>query len=294
MAYVTANGVKLWVEEAGDGPPLVFLHEFGGDVRVWRNQIAHFRNAYRCVAYNSRGYPPSDVPESEDAYGQDIAFADLLGLLDALAIDAAHLVGLSMGAYTALRFALLHPKRVLSVVAASGGSGSYKPTREHFLQETRAVADTFLASDSLANAVLYDGPTRIQLKRKNSEAWQEYAGNFAGFSPKGAGYTLRRVQAGRPSLYDFEAELRAATAPTLLMVGDEDELVIETNVFLKRTMPLAGLLMLPKTGHLLNLEEPDAFNAAIADFHAAIAAGNWPARDPASQAASAFLPEDGS
>ncbi|MHC4431331.1 MAG: alpha/beta fold hydrolase [Planctomycetota bacterium] len=292
MPHHSINGVDLWIVEEGSGPPLVFVHEFGGDHRVWREQIEHFRDRYRCVAYNARGYSPSDVPDDEYAYGVEIALADLLGVLDALEIDKAHLVGLSMGAYNILRFALDHPERVLTVSAASGGSGSYPPTRDHFLAETSAVADQFLASEKLADTGLFDGPTRIQLKAKRPEIWKEGADYFAGFSPKGAGYTLRRVQVERPSLYDFEAELGALAVPVLLMIGDEDELVIETNVFLKRAMPMAGLLVLPKSGHLINLEDPDIFNRAIDEFHAAVADGNWPSRPSGSTAANAYNPEE--
>jgi pimeloyl-ACP methyl ester carboxylesterase len=292
MAHHSINGVDMWIEEAGSGPALVFVHEFGGDHRMWREQITHFRGRYRCVAYNARGYPPSDVPDDENAYGVKIAVADLLGVLDALEIDKTHLVGLSMGAYNILRFALDHPDRVLSIAAASGGSGSYKPARDHFIEETSVVADQFLASETLADAGLFDGPTRIQLKAKRPDIWQESAGYFAGFSPKGAGYTLRKVQTERPSLYDFEAELAASTVPALLMIGDEDELVIETNVFLKRAMPLAGLLVLPKSGHLINLEDPSVFNRAIDEFHAAVAVNAWPSRPPSSTASNAYKPQE--
>ena len=107
----------------------------------------------------------------------------------------------------------------------------------------------------------------------------------------GSAYTLRRVQAGRPSLYYFEAELKAMTTPTLLMVGDEDEPCIDTNVFLKRAMPSAGLVTFPKSGHLINLEYPATFNAAIDDFLAAVADGRWPRRDGSTTGASAYLSE---
>lgn len=292
MAHFDINGVRLWVEDEGEGPPLVFVHEFGGDHRVWREQIDHFRDRYRCITYNARGYPPSDVPDDKDAYGQQIALDDLLGILDALEIDKAHLVGLSMGAYNILRFALDHPDRVLSLTAASGGSGSYPPTREQFVKESRMVAEMYLASETLAGSGMFDGPTRIQLKAKRPDIWQEGADYFAGFSPKGAGYTLRQVQCERPSLYDFEAGLTALKVPTLLMIGDEDELVIDTNVFLKRTMPLSGLLVLPKSGHLVNVEDPVVFNRAVDDFLAAIEAGQWPTRPAGSTSANVYTPEE--
>ncbi len=294
MALREINGVRLWVEEHGDGPPLVFVHEFGGDHRSWRTQVDHFRSRFRCVTYGARGYPPSDVPDDENAYGQDIATADLLGLLDALEIERAHLVGLSMGAYTCLRFVMAHPERTQTVVAASGGSGSYPPGREAFLVETRALADTMLAQGNMDFPGFASSATRIQLKLKNPDGWQEFADHFAEHSAKGSAYTLRRVQAGRPSLYDFADELAAVSTPVLLMIGDEDEPCIDTNVFLKRTMPAAGLVTFPKSGHLINLEDPAAFNAAVDGLHEAVARGRWPRRDTATTGTSAYLSQEDS
>lgn len=294
MAQLDINGVRLWVETEGpdDAPALVFVHEFGGDHRSWRGQVDHFRDRFRCVTYSARGYPPSDVPDEEDAYGQDIATADLLGVLDALEIDRAHLVGLSMGAYTCLRFVLAYPDRVISAVAASGGSGSFPETRDGFLAETRALADHILAENSLDLPGFASSATRIQLKLKNPEAWREFADHFAEHSPMGSAFTLRRVQAGRPSLYDFEAALGAVTTPVLLMIGDEDEPCIDTNIFLKRTMPSAGLVTFPKSGHLINLEDPAAFNAAIDAFHRDVADDRWPLRDGATTGTSAYLSQE--
>ncbi|MBO23057.1 MAG: alpha/beta hydrolase [Rhodospirillaceae bacterium] len=294
MALLDINGVRLWVETEGpgDAPALVFVHEFGGDHRSWHGQVDHFKNRFRCVTYSARGYPPSDVPYDEDAFGQDIATADLLGLLDALKIDQAHLVGLSMGAYTCLRFVMAYPDRVISAVAASGGSGSFPETRNGFLAETRALADHIIAENSLDLPGFASSATRIQLKLKNPDAWREFADHFAEHSPMGSAYTLRRVQAGRPSLYDFADALGAVTTPVLLMIGDEDEPCIDTNIFLKRTMPSAGLLMFPKTGHLINLEDPGAFNAAIENFHRDVADDRWPLRDGATTGTSAYLSQE--
>ncbi|MBO6784961.1 MAG: alpha/beta hydrolase [Alphaproteobacteria bacterium] len=291
MAHLEVNGVRLWVEEEGSGPALVFVHEFGGDHRSWRGQVDHFRERYRCVTYSARGYPPSDIPDDEDSYGQDFSTADLLGVLDALAIDRAHVVGLSMGAYTGLRFAMAHPYRIETLVAASGGSGSFPPTRELFLNETRDLADTIIAQESLDLPGFAASATRTQLKLKDPGAWQEFADHFAEHSPRGSAFTLRRVQAGRPSLYDFADDLKALSVPTLLMIGDEDEPCIDTNVFLKRTIPTSGLVVFPKSGHLINLEEPDGFNAAIDRFHRDVAEDRWPARDASTRGASAYLAE---
>ena len=103
MPQITArDGTRLYYEEAGSGSAVVFVHEYAGDYRSWEPQMRYFSRAHRCVTYSQRGYPPSDVPEQAARYGQDIARDDVLALMDALKIDKAHVVGHSMGAYTAL------------------------------------------------------------------------------------------------------------------------------------------------------------------------------------------------
>src|SRR5260370_1154213 len=98
---------------------------------------------------------------------------------------------------------------------------------------------------------------------------------------------MRGVQAARPSLYALRDELAGVRAPVLLVVGDEDEGCLEPALMLKRTIPPAGLAILPRTGHTANLEEPDVFNRAVDAFLASVARGSWPARDPRSRSASA-------
>jgi pimeloyl-ACP methyl ester carboxylesterase len=93
---------------------------------------------------------------------------------------------------------------------------------------------------------------------------------FTGHSPQGLVLTLRNYQAERPSFYDLEAQLGKLAIPTLLVIGDEDSEVIEVNLFLKRTIPNAGLWVLPRTGHSVNLEEPVAYNAMLRDFFTAV------------------------
>ena len=92
--------------------------------------------------------------------------------------------------------------------------------------------------------------------------------------------TMRGVQARRPSFWDLEAELKQMMVPTLIMVGDEDDHCLQPGIFLKKTIPACGLSVFPKTGHTLNLEEPDAFNRLLAAFFAEVEAGKWGKRDP--------------
>lgn len=292
MAYHDINGLRLWVEEEGSGPAIVFVHEFGGDHRSWRHQVNHFRDRFRCVTYSARGYPPTEVPADESNYSQNIATADLLGVLDSLEITSANIIGLSMGAYTGLRFTLDHPDRVSTLVAASGGSGSFPQSRAQFLTETRGLADMILENGNMDIPGFATSATRIQLKLKNPKLWEEFTVQFAEHSATGSAYTLRGVQARRPSLYELEDELQTLKTPILLMIGDEDEPCIDTNIFLKRTLPSAGLVTFPKAGHLINLEEPSAFNSAIENFYTAVAAGLWHLRDESTTGASSYLSED--
>ncbi len=273
-----ADGVSLYFEDTGSGPPVLFLHEYAGEAASWRGQVAALEGTYRCIVTAARGYPGSDVPENEDAYGQDIAINDAVAVLDDLDLERAHVVGLSMGAYTALRVALAHPGRVASVVAASGGAGSLPATRSAFVAEALRTAGNILADGTVPAEALASGPTRVQYRAKDPAGWAAFRDAFAGHDPIGAALTLKQVQAARPSLYEFETAFREVEIPVLLMVGDEDDPCLDVNLFLKRTIPTAGLLVFAKSGHLLNLEEPERFNRALLDFLEAVGQGKWEPR----------------
>jgi len=100
MPHITADdGVRLYYEEAGSGTPLILVHEFAGDYRSYEPQMRYFARRYRCIAYNARGYPPSDVPDNPERYSQARARDDIRAVLDGLAIARAHVAGVSMGGF---------------------------------------------------------------------------------------------------------------------------------------------------------------------------------------------------
>jgi pimeloyl-ACP methyl ester carboxylesterase len=111
MPYVEAAGAKLYFEESGYGYPIIFIHEFASDIRGWEAQVRYFSRSYRCIAYNARGYPPSDVPEDASLYRWQFAVDDIAAVMRDLKIERAHLVGLSMGGYAALQFGLRYPEK---------------------------------------------------------------------------------------------------------------------------------------------------------------------------------------
>ena len=277
------GGVGLHYEEAGEGTPVLFVHEFAGDHRSWEPQVRALARRHRCVTFAARGYPPSDVPTDPAAYSQDLAVADALAVLDHLGIERAHVVGLSMGAFCTLHLGLRHPDRTASLVVAGCGYGAHPDAREGFRAESAAVAQAFEEQGAAGIAPTYGaGPARVQFQNKDRRGWEEFVRMLAEHSSVGSALTMRGVQRERPSLYDLTGELAALEVPTLLLVGDEDEGCLEANLMLKRTIPSAGLVVLPRTGHTANLEEPELFNRFVGDFLAAVDAGRWSRRDPRS------------
>jgi pimeloyl-ACP methyl ester carboxylesterase len=282
MAYALSDdGVRLYYEAAGEGVPVVFVHEFAGDHRSWEAQMRFFSRRHRCIAYNARGYPPSGVPTAVASYSQARAAADIGAVLDAAEVEQAHVVGLSMGAFATLHFGLDQPGRALSLTIAGIGYGAEKAREAEFRTQAEAAAQGFETRGSRAFAEIYgESAARVQLQAKNPRGWREMVEWLGEHDPQGAANTMRGVQAQRPSLYDLEDRLRRLPLPTLIVAGDEDDPTLQPAIFLKRTIPASGLLVLPKTGHLINLEEPAAFNAAVAEFFAQVQAGRWLPRDP--------------
>jgi len=283
MPYLKANGVRLYYEEAGSGTPLVFVHEFAGDYRSWEPQMRAFARRYRCIAYNARGYPPSDVPKSAAKYSQDIATDDIAGVMDALAIKKAHVVGCSMGGYAALHFAIRYARRALSSTVIGAGFGSDPDKREQFLRDTDAVARRFEEQGMPAAVRDYKvGPSRVQYLNRDPRGFAEFAQQFEEHSALGSANTQRGVQGKRPTVYELEKGLRACKVPMLVVSGDEDDNCLDPGIFIKRVCMSANLLIVPATGHAVNLEEPDLFNRALLDFLTAVDTGAWRPRDPRS------------
>jgi pimeloyl-ACP methyl ester carboxylesterase len=269
----TVNGVEIAYSEVGSGFPLVWCHEFGGSMESWDHQVKYFSQRYRVITYNARGYPPSSVPGTPEAYSQDIAVNDLYGLLRHLGIDQAHIGGLSMGGSTTLLFGVRHPEMCRSLIVAAAGSGSTDP--DEFRQTWRSLAERLRSQGTAALADYASGPTRLQLKRKNPEEWQVFYDLLMRHSAEGSAFTMLGVQVGRPPLFVWEPELTDLQVPTLVLVGDEDTPCIEPALFMKRTIPNCGLGVLPQSGHAINLEEPELFNRLCTDFLSAAEAGNW-------------------
>lgn len=276
MPHARVNGVSLFYEDTGEGDPIVFAHEFADDYRSWADQVSHFAQRYRCIAYNARGFAPSEAPTALDAYSLEHSVADMAGLMRHLGINHAHIVGLSMGSMTTLNFGLRHPEMARSLVVAGTGPGDTARAKARFEAEIVVfIAD--IETKGWARVAEDYGLTddRLRLRDKNPAAYHAFQDRLAARQLDGPLQTLRRVVTGRPLLADLADELDSMAVPTLIATGDEDHVCIDTSLYLKRVLPVAGVRIFPKTGHAINLEEPERFNEMLDDFFAAVEGGRW-------------------
>ena len=283
MPFANSKGIQLYYEEAGTGFPIVFVHEFAGDLRSWEGQMRHFSRRYRCVAFNARGYPPSDVPESVSKYSQAIATDDIANVMRDLGIRKAHIIGCSMGGYATLHFGLRYAGMARSLTVIGAGYGSDPDKRPQFLRDTEVMARRLEALGTPEAITTYQvGPARVQLQNKDPRGFREFCEEFAAHSALGSANTLRGVQARRPTIYQLGRTLSRMKVPTHIISGDEDNQCLDPGVFIKRVCPAAWLTVVPATGHAVNIEEPDLFNRLTADFLALVDSGRWRPRDPRS------------
>ena len=284
MPHITArDGTRLYYEEAGSGTPVIFVHEYAGDYRTWEMQMRFFSRAHRCITYSQRGYPPSDVPTDGARYSQDIARDDVLAVMDALKIDKAHVVGHSMGAYTALHVGIHAPARCISVVAAGCGWGSSPDAKKR--EEMKALAaetGKMFAEEGIASAAAKyaDAPMRQAQKNKDPRGYAEFARMLAEHSAEGHAQTMFNLQLKRPTLWEMEAALKKFSVPLL------DHRRRRRRALHRRQRvsqahradggPVGDSALRPQRSS----EEPAAFNAALADLFAAAEAGRWLAHKP--------------
>jgi pimeloyl-ACP methyl ester carboxylesterase len=280
MGYaIAADGVRLYYEEAGTGTAIVFVHEFSGDLRSWEAQIQHFSRRYRCIAFNARGYPPSDVPKRVSAYSHRIAVEDLAAVMRHLKLRKAHIMGCSMGAQTTLHFGFTYADMAITLTTIGTGSGSNFASRD----EQRRAAETNARryeEEGLAAVLerVRKAPNRVPLARKNPRAWEDFGRRFLEHSAQGCANVQRGIQAKRPPITSLSRELRALRVPTHVVVGDQDAGALEPTFFVHRTCPAARLTVAPATGHLVNIEEPELTNRLTEQFYAEVEAGVWQPR----------------
>lgn len=274
MAIAHVNGIDLYYEETGEGAPLVWSHEFGGDHRSWELQVRYFSRRFRVITYNHRGYAPSSVPKAAADYSQDILVEDLHQLVKSLGLGPVHLGGCSMGANVARDFAIAHQDLTRSLIMVGAGAGAVN--REQFLTGQAAIAAGLDREGIAARTRNFaDVPSRATFKQKDPRGFAEFLRQANEHDAQACAHLAREVMSKRKTIFEVEPGLRALRVPTLIMVGDRDTPCVEPSLVMRDFIPHAGLLVLPACGHTPNIEEPGLFNLHVAEFLGAVEGGRW-------------------
>lgn len=264
MSNVLANGIRIWYEEQGKGPAMLWAHGLCGTLHEWDETMAFFQKRYRVIAYDARGHGHSEIPDSPEAYSQDIMVQDMRGMMDALDIPQAIVGGHSMGANVALNFALQYPTRCLGLITVGIGSGS---TNRQWYQDWH---------DKLASLAEERGTAAFLGEMKNLPAWRSALENpkigervrqeVLNNSPKAIAYTIRGVQKKRPTIFQLGSRLENLNVETLIVLSEFDTLVIECSRFMAQCMPRATLELIPAKSHWVHLESPQIFLEVVERF----------------------------
>jgi len=266
MPHAHVDDISIFYDETGHGPPVIFAHAYLGRTDVWAGQRLALAGRYRVIAYDARGHGRTDSPHDRDAYSLSRAVDDVIGLMDALDIERAHVCGLSMGAETMLHVLLRYPDRVQTATLADIGTGSDDPIA--FRTYCSDLADSFLEHGTAWTFEhrLSQDEFVLGLSRKREKALDGLKALVESQDPKGLAYCLYGVISDRPSIYSLEPELRAVDRPVLVITGALDTTVTGPAGFLARIIPGAQAVVIPDVGHVTNIQAPGPFNRALLAF----------------------------
>lgn len=243
----------LFYEVSGSGEPVVFIHAFSVDRRMWEPQVAVFQNRFKVVRFDVRGHGKSVAP-GEPYWG----YEDLREVLDTLGIARATLVGVSAGSELAINFAIAYPDRVTRLVLGAPGLGGYAvPSLPWF----RPVFEAAAAGDPERAAKLW-AETPIMAMRRNLAATATVTSLVMDNSRL---WTYKRTE--QPLSPLAVKRLAEINCPVLVIVGDQDlPHIKEIAGLLVQEIARAKLVSVPDAGHMVNLDAPEPFNDAVAAF----------------------------
>jgi pimeloyl-ACP methyl ester carboxylesterase len=269
----SASGIKriqigdlaVAVSAAGKGPPVVLLHGLGCGRRMWFHQILALQDRFRVIAYDQRGHGLTDAPAIATEYSAAYLARDLVGVLDALKIERAAIVGFSLGGGPALALAASKPERVSRLVLADVGAGADDPVKiEGMVRRWVKLIDQG-AADELVCEMLRSELFKIYARR-NNRSLEHMAALIRATPLNGLRFTLSEVLAKRKSLFRLTDVLKAVRAPTLVVVGQHDYVCSKASKLIAQTIPNAALRIIEDSGHISPLEQPAAFTTALVEF----------------------------
>lgn len=248
MAKFTRDGVSLYYEVHGSGPPLLLTHGFSATSQMWRGQIEALAKDHMLILWDMRGHGRSDYPGDQAAYSEAATVADMAALLDHLGLKTAIVGGLSLGGYMSLAFYKAHPERVRALLIIDTGPGFRKDeARDAWNANAVRTAEDFEAN----------GLERLQ--RASPEMRSSTHRSAVGLAKAARGMMTQRNG-------DVLNSLPAIKVPALVLVGSEDKPFLAAADYMAAKIPGAEKVVIEGAGHAANIDRPAAFNAAVAGF----------------------------
>ncbi len=256
MPTVQSNGVDLYYEVSGKGQPLVFVNGLGSSTRDWEFQVPEFCKTYRVVTFDLRGQGRSGKPEGPYQISQFAA--DLAGLLRALHIEAAHVVGISLGGGVALQFAIDYPALAKTLTIVNSGpsmGGTPEQARQEIERRTGIVQQVGMGAMGQAlSGALFPKPEHAALRAAFVERWAEN-------DPRAYVETMRSMLG-----WDVTGKLGSIHCPVLVIAADQDYTPVAAKEAYVGLLPDARLVVISDARHATPMERPAEFNAALAEF----------------------------
>jgi pimeloyl-ACP methyl ester carboxylesterase len=262
---IQVGNLDVVVTDVGAGSPVVLLHGLACGRRVWFHQVRALRNRFRVIAYDQRGHGQTDAPSVATEYSAAHLTRDLVGVLDALEIERAAIVGFSLGGGPALALAASKPERVSGLVLADVGAGADDPVKIESMARQWGALIAQGRVDDLVCEMLRSEFFKVYAGR-NLRRRDHMAALIRATPIDGLRFTLSEVLAKRKSLFRLTEPMKSVRVPTLVLVGEYDYVCSKGVRLLAQTIPNASLKIIKGSGHVSPLEQPAAFSVALLDF----------------------------
>lgn len=247
MAYLDRDGVRIYYDVQGNGPAVLLSHGYSATAQMWTKQVEALKDRYRVITWDMRGHGQSDSPDDQAHYSEEATCDDMAGILRELGIERAIVGGLSLGGYMSLAFNVRHPEMVSALMLFDTGPGYKNPAgREGWNKtaEARAVAFETKGLESLGRGA------EVRVAQHRSAAGL--------------------AKAARGMLAQFDSRiiesLEHISVPTLVLVGAKDEPFLGATEYMLKKIPGAQRAVIADAGHAANIDQPEAFNAAVKAF----------------------------
>ena len=247
MPLLDRDGVKIYYEDHGHGPPILLSHGYSATCRMWNEQIAALVARNRVIVWDMRGHGESDDPDAPAAYSAALTVEDMAALLHRCRIDRAIIGGLSLGGYMSLAFHLAHPEMVRALMLFDTGPGFRNAEARRAWNERAQQRAHDLETRGFAALSESD---EVRLSKHRSA--RGLAGAARGMLAQADDHII--------------AGLDKITVPTLVLVGADDTHFLAAADYMARKIPGARRVTIPDAGHASNLRQPAAFNRAVKDF----------------------------